>query len=295
MNYNLSLRSNNIAAVVPPSSTKSASPSSSSRAHRGDDRIDRRQVVLIVGATAGPGLALTYHHASQGNDLILVGRRKKPLDDLAAQLRYQHQNQIDVSTHAANLSSGPAAAEQLYRTIVVQRKLKVDLMICNSDFCHYDTNTSRRILEDDTSALGPTLNTVLTLTSLFADDMATRGDGGTILNVGSASSILDDPADATAVDQYVTLFSRNVKRDLRSRGVRARIENHILRRKRLGRRNSNGSLVRSLSNLFGSGVKSSRQSNNSKQYVATKGNLRIRPSTRSPAAVAAVSQRRGVR
>ena len=287
MNYNLSPRSN-IAAVVPPS-TKSSS------CHPADDRIDRRQVVLIVGATAGPGLALTYHHASQGNDLVLVGRRKKPLDDLAAQLRYQQQNQIDVSTHAANLSSGPAAAKQLYETIVEKHKMKVDLMICNSDFCHYDTTTSRRILEDDTSALGPTLNTVLTLTSLFADDMATRGDGGTILNVGSASGILDDPTDANAVDQYVNLFSRNVKRDLRSRGVRARIQNHVLRRKRLGRHNSNGSLVRSLSKLFGGGDKNgSKQPNNNKQYVATKGNLRIRPSTRSPAAVAAAScQRRG--
>lgn len=285
MNHNL--RPSNVAAVVPP--TQSPSPFC---AYPGDDRIERRQVVLIVGATAGPGLALAYHHASLGNDLILVGRRRKPLEELAAQLRYQHQNQIDVSTHAANLSSGPAAAEQLYETIVVQHQLSVDLMICNSDFCHYDTNTSRRILEDDTWALGPTLNTVLTLTSLFGNDMATRGDGGTILNVGSASSILDDPTDAAAVDQYVALFSRNVKRDLRSRGVRARIENHVLRRKRLGRRNSNGSLVRSLSKLFGSGDKNSRQPNNKKQYVATKGNLRIRPSTRFPAAVGAVSCQR---
>merc|ERR1711976_482686 len=193
------------------------------------------------------------------------------------------------------MGSGPAAAKQLYETIVEKHKLKVDLMICNSDFCHYDTTTSRRILEDDTTALGPTLITVLTLTSLFADDMATRGDGGTILNVGSASGILDDPTDANALDQYVNLFSRNVQRDLRSRGVRARIENHVLRRKRLGRRNSNGSLVRSLSKLFGGGGKSSRQSNNNRQYVATKGNLRIRPSTRSPAAVAAESHRRKVR
>ena len=282
MNYNLCPPSN--IAFVPP--TKSSFPPC---AHASDDRIDRRQVVLILGATAGPGLALTYHHASLGNDLVLVGRRKKPLDDLAAQLRCQHQDQIDVSTHAANLSSGPTAAQQLYETIVVQHKLQVDVVICNSDFCQYDTNTSRRILEDDTSALGPTLNTVLTLTSLFADDMATRGDGGTVLNVGSASGILDDPADVAALDAYVTLFSRTVDRDLRSRGVRARIQNHVLRRKRMGRRKSNSSLVRSLSKLFG-GEKKSKQSNN-KQYVATKGNLRIRPSTRSVGAVS--YQRRG--
>mmetsp|Transcript_23299 Transcript_23299/g.67223 ORF Transcript_23299/g.67223 Transcript_23299/m.67223 type:complete len:276 (-) Transcript_23299:63-890(-) len=246
------------------------------------DHIDRRQLVLVIGATAGPGLALAYQHASLGNDLVLVGRRKKALDDLAAQLRHQHPSRpIDVSTHAANLSSGPSAAEALHRSIVGERNQSVDVVICNADFCRYDTTTSRRILEDDTTALGPTLDTVLTLTSLFADDMAKRGGGGTILNIGSAGSILDDPTNAVAIDEYIAKFSRNVSQDLRSRGVRARIQNHILRREREGGGNM-ALLRRSLSKLFGIETRGKRE-------AATKGNLRIRPSTRC----AVVNGRRG--
>ena len=253
------------------SPTAIAISSTNSRTNKSfyDDQVDRRQLVLIIGATAGPGLALTYHHASLGNDLILIGRRKKPLDELAAQLRYQHQHKIDVSTHAANMSSGPSAAEALYRSIVVKQKLKVDIVICNADFFQYDTNTSRRILEDDTSALGPTLNTVLTLTGLFAKNMAERGEGGTILNIGSAGSILDDPTDTIAIDEYIAKFSKNVKANLRSKGVKARIQDHLLRQNE--ERPGGSALMRSLSKLFGTSKRAKQE--------ATKGNLRIRPSS----------------
>mmetsp|Transcript_6947 Transcript_6947/g.12455 ORF Transcript_6947/g.12455 Transcript_6947/m.12455 type:complete len:117 (-) Transcript_6947:368-718(-) len=68
----------------------------------------------------------------------------------------------------------------------------------------------------------------MSLTALFADDMAER-DGGSILNVGSAAAILNNPLSKDAVDDFVKKFSRNVDRDLRSKGVRARIKNHVLR------------------------------------------------------------------
>jgi len=198
-----------------------------------NDRTHRRQLVLIIGATAGPGLALTYHHASLGNDLILVGRRKKPLDDLAAQLRHLHQHQIDIFTHSINLSAGPWAAERLFQSIAIEQKLQVDAVVCNSDFGRYDTTTSRRILEDDTSMLGPTLHTctVLTLARLFADDMTKRGVGGSIIHVGSDETMLDGPADAMAVYDSVTKFSRSVRGERRPfrGGVMARIPNHIRR------------------------------------------------------------------
>mmetsp|Transcript_20399 Transcript_20399/g.45375 ORF Transcript_20399/g.45375 Transcript_20399/m.45375 type:complete len:119 (-) Transcript_20399:200-556(-) len=76
--------------------------------------------------------------------------------------------------------------------------------------------------------MGTTLSTLLSLTTMFADDMAKRG-GGNILNIGSAATILDDPTNTSAIEEFIRKFSKNVDKDLRSKGVRARIKSHVLR------------------------------------------------------------------
>jgi len=187
---------------------------------------DRPKTVLIVGASAGPGLTLARQHARYGHDLVLVARRRKALESLRAELEERYGATTRVRTFASNLSS-PTAAEKLFQD-VKGAGLDVDLVVNNADFCRYDTTTSRRAIEDPTAGLGTTLSTLMSLTALFAADMAQR-DGGSVLNVGSAAAILNDPLSSEAVDDFVRKFSRDVDRDLRSKGVRARIKSHVLR------------------------------------------------------------------
>lgn len=180
-------------------------------------------LVLITGATAGIGLTLARQHARYGHDLILVARRKRNLEALKTELEESHG--IVAHIFPSNLSS-PGAAERVYKD-VKDASLRVNLLINNADFCNHDTTTSRREIEDPTAVLGATVFTLRSLTRLFGEEMSNSG-GGTIMNIGSAAAILDNPTSG-AIEGFVRQFSKTVDKDLRSKGVQSRIKRHFFR------------------------------------------------------------------
>ena len=86
-----------------------------------------RPVALITGASAGIGAALAREAANDGHDLVLVARRREPMEALAAELK---STGPEVTVIPADLSR-PGAAAALMKT-VEQRGLAIDTLINKS-------------------------------------------------------------------------------------------------------------------------------------------------------------------
>ena len=85
-----------------------------------------RPVALITGASAGIGVALA-REAANDHDLVLVARRREPMEALAAELKSMG---AEITVIPADLSR-PGAATALMET-VEQRGLAIDTLINNA-------------------------------------------------------------------------------------------------------------------------------------------------------------------
>jgi short-subunit dehydrogenase len=99
--------------------------------------------------------------------------------------------------------------------------LEVDYLINNAGFAVWGSIIDRP-LQDNLDLVQVMVASVVTLTSLFASDMVTRGIGGKILNVGSIADILPGgPYNSCyfASKAFISSFSHAVDHELRSKGV----------------------------------------------------------------------------
>jgi short-subunit dehydrogenase len=66
-------------------------------------------LALVAGASEGIGAAFSYYLAASGINLVLVARRKEPLEELAAVLRNKYK--VEVSCICCDLASHDAAVQ----------------------------------------------------------------------------------------------------------------------------------------------------------------------------------------
>ena len=83
-----------------------------------------RPVALVTGASAGIGAALAREAANDGHDLVLVARRREPMEALAAELK---STGAEITVISADLGK-PGAAAALMKT-VEERGLVIDTLI----------------------------------------------------------------------------------------------------------------------------------------------------------------------
>ena len=103
-----------------------------------------RPVALVTGASAGIGAALAREAANDGHDLVLVSRRREPMEALAAELK---STGVEITVFAADLGY-PGAAAALMKT-VEGRGLVIDTLINNAgggDTGRFDQEDPQRIL-----------------------------------------------------------------------------------------------------------------------------------------------------
>ena len=150
-----------------------------------------KRTALITGASSGIGAEFARLLAARGYNCILTARRTERLQKLAAELREQHQVDVDVIT--ADLSTADGA-QGLHQEVSALGK-PVDFLVNNAGFGVYG-----KVVEQDLIKLQQMMQlnmvSLTVLTQLFAKEMVGRGRGHIlqVASVGITSPFFTDSA-----------------------------------------------------------------------------------------------------
>lgn len=175
--------------------------------------------VLVTGASSGIGYELAKRFAADGNDVVLVSRRREKLDEVADELAAEYG--ADGHVFPADLSE-PEGPRELYDA-VTDAGHEVDTLVNNAGFGSWgpffedDLETDRDMIELHVGA-------VTTLTKLFGREMVARG-GGRILNNASVVGWTPAPNSAvySAAKHYERAFSEALAEELADDGIQVTV------------------------------------------------------------------------
>jgi uncharacterized protein len=172
-------------------------------------------VALITGASSGIGAEFARGLAARGDDLVVVARDERRLEDLAESLEKEHGTNVEVLL--ADLTRGKGTA-------VVEARLEsvdppIDLLVNNAGFGTFGKFAE---LPREAEAKEIELNVVALMRLCHAalPGMVARGRGG-IINVSSLAGYQPTPLNATygGTKAFVTSFSHALHEEVRGTGV----------------------------------------------------------------------------
>lgn len=175
------------------------------------------QRALVTGASEGIGEGFARELAARGSDLVVVARRRDPLERLARELAGHHEVKVEVL--AADLTD-PAALRSVEARLEAGER-PVDLLVNNAG----GASQHRPFLELDRDALAgdAELNAIslLRLTHAASQAMGRRG-GGNVINVSAGVAFYPLPGAAAygASKAFVNSLSEALNFELRGTGVR---------------------------------------------------------------------------
>jgi len=174
------------------------------------------KTALVTGASSGIGRELARQLGAMGADLVITARREDRLQELAEEIRAEHD--VEVEVIAADLSDAKAA-QQLFEATEEAGK-PIDVLANNAGFGTLDPFLE---IPWELTLQQMQLN-IISLTELcwrFGVAMHARG-GGHILNVSSIGAYQPIPQFATyaAGKAYVRNFSEALAYELAPGGVR---------------------------------------------------------------------------
>lgn len=160
---------------------------------------------LITGASSGIGHDMAEYLASLGYDLILVGRRKDRLKDLA--------NKLDV-----NVSVIPLDLSEFDNVELLYNETKnedIDILINNAGFGLVG-EFDKTDLETEMKMINVNIKQVHYLTKMFLRDFKKK-DRGYILNVASSAGFMAGPKLSTyyATKNYILKLTEAIYEELR--------------------------------------------------------------------------------
>ena len=169
--------------------------------------------VLVAGASEGIGAEFATQLAANGLNLVLVARRKDPLEALAAQIVQEHK--VEVRLVELDMSRDDIDVLLTEQTA----DLDIGLLV-------YNAATSlvgpffEHALEDHLNEVAVNCRAPLTLAYVFGQRMLKRGRGGIIL-MSSLSSAQGSAlvANYAATKAYNRILAEGLWEELRTQGI----------------------------------------------------------------------------
>ena len=177
--------------------------------------IYKEKKVLITGASAGIGYALSEELAKRGAEVIITARRQDRLEELAKKIE-SAGGKVHIFTEDLSL---PESGMKLYDQIK-SAGLKVDILINNAGYGRWGELTSHE-RDDYSKMLQLNVTTLTDLCHLYIPDMIAQGGGG-IINVGSMASLSPIPYASvySSSKAYVLMFSEAVRFEYQDKGIK---------------------------------------------------------------------------
>lgn len=171
--------------------------------------------ILITGASSGIGKEMAVQMAAKKYNLILVARSVDKLRQLQKDLSATYG--VEVQYIEKDLSQ-PTLAIELFND-VKQQNFVVSHLVNNAGFGGYG-NFLETSLPHELDMIQLNVSSLVVLTKLFGQDMASRG-GGKIMNVASVLSFIPFPFYSvySATKTFVLAFSETVAAELEGTGV----------------------------------------------------------------------------
>jgi short-subunit dehydrogenase len=135
---------------------------------------------LIAGASEGMGAAYAHALASDGCNVVLIARRKEPLEDTAAIVRKKYNVNVDAISLDLSL---PSAAEELLTTLAGK---EINFFVYNAAISHIGPFLPHA-LKDHLDITTTNMITPLKLVHHFGNDMIKKGRGGIVLMTSMAA------------------------------------------------------------------------------------------------------------
>ena len=170
--------------------------------------------VLITGASAGIGYALSEELAKRGAEVIISARRQDRLEELAKKIE-SAGGKAHIFIEDLSL---PESGKKLYDQIK-SSGLVVDILINNAGYGRWGELTSHE-RDDYSKMLQLNVTTLTDLCHLYIPDMVNQGGGG-IINVGSMASLSPIPYASvySSSKAYVLMFSEAIRFEYQDKGI----------------------------------------------------------------------------
>lgn len=165
------------------------------------------KLAVITGPTSGIGLAYAQQLATEGYDLLLIGRSEEKLKDLQSQLKANSQIFVaDLSNH-----------DQIMKTANHLKELdQIDILINNAGFGS-SKPFSQNSLEEELEQVEVLVKAVMVLTHAVLPKMI-KANSGMVLNISSVAAWLPTGSYAAA-KSYVTSFTEAIAAELKGTKV----------------------------------------------------------------------------
>lgn len=169
--------------------------------------------VLITGASSGIGRDMARIMAQKADELVLVARDLKKLEELKQEL----ESKTKVEIISIDLTSEENCKE------IHNRVQNVDILINNAGFgdCGNFTKTN---LEKELNMIKTNITAYHILTKLYLIDMKKKGEGK-ILNVASIAGFMPGPLMSTyyATKAYIVRLSESIREELKKEKSKVQI------------------------------------------------------------------------